>query len=81
VTPLGEVLRAARLRRGLSLRELSALADVDHAYLHRLEVGAKFAPSQAVLSRLHRVLMPGRRSSVSALTLVVCVDSRAWGAS
>ena len=37
---LGSVLRALREKRGLSLRELGQLAEVDHAYIHRLETGS-----------------------------------------
>ena len=53
---LGSVLRALREKRGLSLRELGQLAEVDHAYIHRLETGAKEAPSEEVLGKLARAL-------------------------
>ena len=51
---LGLMLQHLRQRRGLTLRELSQLADVDHAYIYRLETGAKERPSEEVLSRLIR---------------------------
>lgn len=53
---LGLCLKELRYRANLSLRELSRLAQVDHAYLHRLENGRKHNPSNVVVRRLHRVL-------------------------
>jgi len=41
-------LRLFREERTLSLRELSTLSGVDHAYIHRLESGDKTAPSPDV---------------------------------
>jgi transcriptional regulator with XRE-family HTH domain len=60
---LGSVLRALRERRGLSLRELGQLAEVDHAYIHRLETGAKESPSEEVLGKLTRALKPEKRET------------------
>lgn len=60
---LGEALRILRTGRGLSVRELGTLADVDHAYVYRLETGAKEAPSEAVLSKLLRSLKASRRDA------------------
>jgi transcriptional regulator with XRE-family HTH domain len=57
----GTVLRRLREGRGLSLREVSQLADVDHAYVHRLETGAKEAPSDDALARIFRALKPTKR--------------------
>lgn len=58
IAPLnfGAALYRFRNERGLSLRELSTLSDVDHAYIHRLESGDKSAPSPDVLDRLSRGL-------------------------
>ncbi|SCK42587.1 Predicted transcriptional regulator with C-terminal CBS domains [Variovorax sp. HW608] len=53
---LGLLLRKLRETRDLSTRELGQLADVDHAYIYRLETGAKQSPSAEVLARLLRVL-------------------------
>ena len=50
---LGFLLRNLREERGLSLRELAQLADIDHAYVYRLETGAKESPSEEVLSKLN----------------------------
>jgi transcriptional regulator with XRE-family HTH domain len=60
---LGFLLRSLREERGLSLRELSQLAGVDHAYIYRLETGAKEAPSDQILSKLLRALKPGKREA------------------
>ncbi len=60
---LGSVLRALREKRGLSLRELGLLAEVDHAYIHRLETGAKESPSEEVLGKLARALKAERRET------------------
>jgi transcriptional regulator with XRE-family HTH domain len=52
----GSALRYFREERTLSLRELSTLSGVDHAYIHRLEAGDKTAPSPDVLDKLSRGL-------------------------
>jgi transcriptional regulator with XRE-family HTH domain len=59
--PFGVVLRRLREERRLSLREVAQLAQVDHAYIHRLETGEKESPSEEVVSRLIRVLKPEDR--------------------
>lgn len=53
---LGVVLRALRDRRNLSLRDLGRLAELDHAYIHRLESGEKESPSEDALSKLAKHL-------------------------
>ncbi len=60
---LGYLLRNLREERGLSLRELAQLADIDHAYVYRLETGDKESPSDEVLSRLIRALKAPRREA------------------
>jgi HTH-type transcriptional regulator, competence development regulator len=60
---LGEVLQFLREQRGLSLRELARLADVDHAYIYRLESGDKESPSEEVLTKLLRALKADKRES------------------
>jgi HTH-type transcriptional regulator, competence development regulator len=60
---LGVLLQWLRNQRGLSLRELAQLSDVDHAYIYRLETGDKESPSAEVLSKLLRALKTGRRES------------------
>jgi transcriptional regulator with XRE-family HTH domain len=62
-TALGRLLKDLRGERGLTLREVAQLGEVDHAYVHRLETGAKEAPSDEVLSKLSRALRPGRRDA------------------
>ena len=60
---LGILLQHLREKRGLKLRELAQLADVDHAYVYRLETGAKERPSDQVLSRLIRGVNAGKRET------------------
>jgi HTH-type transcriptional regulator, competence development regulator len=62
-TALGLLLQRLREERGLSLRELAQLADVDHAYIYRLESGDKESPSEEVLSKLIRALKIGKREA------------------
>jgi DNA-binding XRE family transcriptional regulator len=62
-TALGFLLQNLREERGLSLRELALLADIDHAYIYRLETGAKESPSDEVLSKLIRALKAPRREA------------------
>ena len=47
---LGTVLRAARLARGLTLRELSSLARVSTGYISEIERGQKEASSELLAS-------------------------------
>jgi transcriptional regulator with XRE-family HTH domain len=53
---LGLLVRRLREKRGLALREVGTLSGVDHAYIYRLESGAREAPSDKVLSKLTRTL-------------------------
>jgi len=63
VSALGVLLKKLRDDRGLSLRELGRLAEVDHAYIYRLETGDKEAPSEDALGKLTRALKPSKRES------------------
>src|ERR1700686_3875399 len=60
---LGLLLQRLREERGLSLRELAQLADIDHAYIYRLETGDKESPSEEALSKLVRALKVGKREA------------------
>ena len=60
---LGALIKFLREQRGLSLRELGRLAEVDHAYIHRLETGDKESPSAEVLGRLAKPLRAGKREA------------------
>jgi HTH-type transcriptional regulator, competence development regulator len=60
---LGFLLKYLREQRGLSYRELAKLADVDHAYIYRLETGDKESPSPDVLTKLVKALKPGKRET------------------
>lgn len=58
---LGIWLKGLRDRRDLSLRDLAQRSEVDHAYIHRLETGAKEAPSDEVVNKLVSALAPPKR--------------------
>jgi HTH-type transcriptional regulator, competence development regulator len=60
---LGFLLREMRNERGLTLRETAQLADVDHAYVQRLETGAKVSPSDDVLGKLAKALRAPKRET------------------
>jgi HTH-type transcriptional regulator, competence development regulator len=60
-TGLGIALKNLRERRTLSLREMSQLSTVDHAYVHRLETGEKTGPSVELVGKLLKVLKPSER--------------------
>lgn len=62
-TGLGVALRTLRERRTLSLREVSQLSTVDHAYVHRLETGEKASPSHDLVAKLLKVLKPSNRDA------------------
>lgn len=69
-TGLGAALKLLRDRRTLSLREVSQLSTVDHAYVHRLECGEKINPSRETLGKLLRVLKPDEREAQIVTWLV-----------
>jgi transcriptional regulator with XRE-family HTH domain len=60
---LGFLLREMRNERGLNLREVAQLADIDHAYVQRLETGTKGSPSNDVLARLAKALKAPKRET------------------
>ena len=61
----GYALRKYREGRGLTLRELGTLCDIDHAYIHRLERDEKTAPSDPVIEALVRNLkLNARRARI-----------------
>jgi transcriptional regulator with XRE-family HTH domain len=62
-TGLGAALRKLRDRRTLSTREIGKLAEIDHAYIHRLESGEKASPSPEVVQKLLSVLKTNERES------------------
>ena len=65
---LGLMLQHLREKRGLKLRELAQLANVDHVYIYRLETGAKERPSDEVLSKLIRGVRAGNREAACSGT-------------
>lgn len=60
---LGYLLADLRKERDLTLREAAQLAEVDHAYVYRLETGAKESPSDQVLSKLAKALRAPKREA------------------
>jgi hypothetical protein len=74
---LGFLLRNLREERGLSLREVAQLADVDHAYVFRLETGDKESPSDEVLSKLIRALKAPKREADMLRYLAAHTDTDA----
>lgn len=58
---LGIWLKALRDRLGLSLRDVAQRSEVDHAYIYRLETGAKEAPSDEIVNKLISGLAPPKR--------------------
>jgi transcriptional regulator with XRE-family HTH domain len=60
---LGIWLKGLRDRRGMSLREVAEHSSVDHAYIYRLETGAKEAPSDEVVDKLISALTPLKRDA------------------
>jgi transcriptional regulator with XRE-family HTH domain len=74
---LGYLLRNLREERGLSLREIAQLAGIDHAYVHRLETGAKESPSDDVMSKLIRALKAPRREAEMVRYLAAHTDTDA----
>jgi transcriptional regulator with XRE-family HTH domain len=61
VTGLGTLLKRLREAKGFSLRDVSQLSGVDHAYIYRLETGEKEAPSEDAISKIVRALKPSKR--------------------
>lgn len=51
----GEILRTLRMEKGLSVRALAAMADVNYVFLSRLERGLE-APSEDLIRRLASAL-------------------------
>lgn len=74
-TGLGVALRVLRERRTLSLRELSQLSTVDHAYVHRLETGERTNPSQDLVGKLLKVLKASERDAEIVKSLVEQPDA------
>lgn len=62
-TALGHWLRALRAARELSLRDVAQESGVDHAYIYRLETGAKEAPSDEVIDKLTAALSSAARDA------------------
>jgi transcriptional regulator with XRE-family HTH domain len=55
---LGDVLRAERMRQGMTLRDLSSSARVSLGYISEIERGQKEASSELLSSLCHALDMP-----------------------
>ncbi len=55
---LGDVLRSARMQRGMTLRELSARARVSLGYISEIERGQKEASSELLASLCEAMDLP-----------------------
>ncbi|MCC6686523.1 MAG: helix-turn-helix domain-containing protein [Fimbriimonadaceae bacterium] len=73
---LGAALRKLRERRTLSIRELGRLADIDHAYIYRLEQGEKTNPSPELIATSLSPLKANPRDAAMVKWLVEHSD--AW---
>jgi transcriptional regulator with XRE-family HTH domain len=62
-TALGTWLKNLRDSRSMSLREVAERSRVDHAYIYRLEIGTKEAPSGEVVDKLIAALAPPQRDA------------------
>jgi transcriptional regulator with XRE-family HTH domain len=67
---LGAALRKLRERRTFSIRELGRLADIDHAYIYRLEKGEKTSPSPELIATLLSALKANPRDSAIVKWLI-----------
>lgn len=64
----GYALKRFREARGLSARELGKLAEIDQAYIYRLEKDEKTSPSERTVDSLIRTLkLPPRRAELLRL--------------
>lgn len=56
MTPIGDVVRAARLHKGVGVRELGRICGVDHSYVRHIESGYVAEPSFFKLARIAAIL-------------------------
>lgn len=75
---LGEVLRTARMQRGMTLRELSASARVSLGYISEIERGQKEASSE-LLSSLCQALDLPLSTVLREVSQAVAVEEIALG--
>jgi len=71
----GELLKRFREERKYTLRDISKLSDIDHAYIYRLETGGKGAPSEEVVTALVKALkLDSRRARILKFLVEQPVD-------
>ena len=76
----GDYIGRLRNEKRLSSRQLGQLADIDHAYICRLEGGEKKDPSDDIVNSLIRVLSPGKRKTrILRFLLSTSVDEHLLG--
>jgi transcriptional regulator with XRE-family HTH domain len=61
VSALGVLLSKLRERRGLDLRELATLVELDRSYIYRLETGDRSTPSPDAFEKLLKILKANSR--------------------
>lgn len=76
---LGDVLRARRMQRGMTLREVSAEARVSLGYISEIERGQKEASSE-LLASLCTALDAPLSEVLSEVSLAVAVEEAALAA-
>lgn len=76
---LGEVLRAARMERGLTLREVSAQALVSLGYISEIERGQKEASSELLASLCAALDLP-LSQVLAQVSRVVAIEEAAMAA-
>lgn len=74
-TGLGVALRTLRERSGNSLRNITELSGVDHAYIYRLETGEKTNPSLELVEKVLGVLSTSPRENALVAWLVEHPDA------
>lgn len=73
----GYVLKKFREDRGLSPRELGKLAEIDHAYIYRLEKDEKTSPSEKTVDSLVRTLkLTPRRAELLRMLVGKTVNTK-----
>jgi transcriptional regulator with XRE-family HTH domain len=72
-TAFGVLLKRLREARSLSLRDVSHISGIDHAYVYRLETGEKEAPSDDAVARITRALNASKRQE----SILRCLIGRA----
>ncbi|MGA8255247.1 MAG: helix-turn-helix transcriptional regulator [Nocardioides sp.] len=76
---LGDVLRDRRLQRGMTLREVSAVARVSLGYISEIERGQKEASSELLASLCNALAVP-LSDVLREVSVAVAIEEAAVGA-